>query len=67
MRASASAPPRAVCYCASSSVTPGSDGGGGRDRRDDELPRRFLEKRQEKQPLPFLRCVDAYSHFVVRS
>jgi len=63
-------PPRhlapALRHCLSR-VTPGSDGGGGRDRDYDELPGRLLERRQQKQPLPVLHRLDTYSHFIVRS
>lgn len=47
-------------------VTPGSDGGRLWDRRHDELPRRFREKRQKKPTLPLLHRLDAYSDSIVR-
>lgn len=58
------APP--VRHCHPAPVTPGSDGGRLRDRRHDELPRRFRKEGQKKPTLPLLHRLDAYSHFIVR-
>lgn len=64
------APPRILALpvrdCHPAPVTPGSDGGRLRDRRHDELPRRFREKREKKPSLPLLHRLDAHSHPIVR-
>lgn len=42
-----------------------SDGGGGRERRDDKLPRRAAEERAEGRPLPTLHRLDPHSRPIV--